>query len=159
MSKVLTAKANELFLLMEHMFDKGKTIWIIVSGRSMLPFLRQDLDMVELKRATYSDINVGDIVLILRENGEYVLHRVYKKVVDELYLLGDAQQCIEGPIRKDQIKAVVINIKRENRMISRDSYSLRVLIRLWTLFLPFRSKLLRIYGLLCKMSVNCSKNE
>ena len=150
MSNVITAKAKEVFLLMDLMFDKGKTVWIVVSGMSMFPFLREDLDRVELARTEFSKIKKGDIVLVQRLNGEFVLHRVYKKNYCNLYLVGDAQQWIEGPIFENQLKAVVVGIKRKNKVILSSNYFLKILVCLWIIVRPIRCKLLRIYTLLKK---------
>lgn len=145
MSKVITAKAKEVFKVMDHMFDNGQTVWIVVSGMSMFPFLREDIDMVELKRTEFSNIKRGDIVLVQRLNGEYVLHRVFKKNPCDLLLVGDAQQWLEGPILENQLKAVVVSIKRNNKVISCSNHILIFLSWLWINVRPFRYKILSIY--------------
>ena len=71
---------------------------------SMYPFLREDKDKVELAMTSFSCIKKGDVVLIKRESGEYVLHRVLKKSMDHFYIVGDAQQWIEGPLLPEQLK-------------------------------------------------------
>ena len=144
MSKILKAKAKDIFNIMEQLFDNGQSAWIVVSGMSMYPFLREDLDMVELTRARFPGIKKGDIVLIKRLNSEFVLHRVAKKNNSEFYIIGDAQQWLEGPVLENQLKAVVINVKRNNKVISCNSFLLKILVHLWFIVVPIRYKLIRV---------------
>lgn len=144
MNRVIKAKSKDVFDIMDYLFDNGKTLWIVISGMSMYPFLRESLDMVELKRAEISDIKKGDIVLIKRLTDEFVLHRVVRKNKSEFYIMGDAQQWLEGPISGKQLKAVVININRNNKVISCDSFLLKALVRLWFIVRPIRYKLIRV---------------
>ncbi|MBP1756393.1 MAG: peptidase [Firmicutes bacterium] len=150
MSKVITAKANDVFRIMDQIFDHEKTSWVVVTGMSMFPFLREDVDMVEMARTKFSNIKKGDIVLAQRQSGEYVMHRVYKKSAFDFFLLGDAQQWIEGPLFEDQLKAVVVSIKRDNRMISCNNYFLRLLSFFWMTVRPIRYKLFKVYAFIMK---------
>jgi len=145
MSKVITAKANEVFRIMDQIFDYEKTSWVVVTGMSMFPFLREDIDMVEMARTKLINIKKGDIVLVQRQNGEFVLHRVCKKNTCNIFLVGDAQQWIEGPIFEDQLKAVVVSIKRNNKVISCNNFFLKFLIFLWMTVRPIRYKLFKVY--------------
>jgi hypothetical protein len=142
--KVIEGKSYYIFSYMDRLFDQGKTAWVVVTGMSMYPFLRENLDMVELTRASFPSIKKGDIVLIQRLNGEFVLHRVMKKNPSNLYIIGDAQQWLEGPILENQLKAIVINIRRDNKMISCNNRLLNALVCLWFIARPIRNRLIQI---------------
>lgn len=144
MSRVIKGKSKDVFSIMEHSFDQGKTVWIVVTGMSMYPFLREDRDMVEVIRVSLSGIKRGDIVLIQRHDGEFVLHRVITKDPSSFYVIGDAQQWLEGPIVESQLKATVINIKRNYRMISCNNRFLKALVELWLILRPVRYMLIRV---------------
>ncbi len=145
MNRVIKAKAIEVFTIMERLFDYGKTVWVIVTGSSMYPFLREDNDMVELERTRLSKIKRGDIVLIQRLTGEYVLHRVIKKNRKDFYIVGDAQQWLEGPIQESQLKALVINIRRKNKVISCNNCIEKFFVHLWLIARPIRFKLIQMF--------------
>lgn len=154
MHTVLELKAKEVFALAEDVFSCGSSMWITVTGMSMYPFLREGKDQVELYPASYEQISYGDIVLIQRETGEFVLHRIIKKKSDCFYMVGDAQQWIEGPLRKNQLKAVVKKIKRQQRIINCNNPLLIVLVRIWILMLPFRYKLIKLNAKIKKLFSN-----
>ena len=144
MEKVIEGKSDYIFSYMDRLFDQGKTAWVVVTGMSMYPFLRENLDMVELTTAGFSSIKKGDIVLIQRLNGEFVLHRVIKKNPSNLYIIGDAQQWLEGPILENQLKAIVINIRKGNKIISCNNRLLKALVCLWFIARPIRNRLIQI---------------
>jgi len=77
--QVLKVKSSAIFPVITELLDSGQTARITVTGNSMYPFLRAGRDSVELSKASFQEINRGDIVLIKRTNGIYILHRVIKK--------------------------------------------------------------------------------
>jgi len=86
-----------------------------IRGDSMRPFLRSG-DFAFLK-ALDGPLRPGDIVLYRRENGEYVLHRIYKITSDgTLLMLGDAQLTGE-PISPDQVLGKAAFVTRAGQKI------------------------------------------
>lgn len=79
---------------------------LVVSGSSMTPFLRHHQDTVYLSRLT-RPVRKGDILLYRRDNGIYVLHRVWKTDRAGFTMVGDAQAEPEPGIRPDQVIAIV----------------------------------------------------
>lgn len=155
MKKVIEGKSDYIFSYMNRLFDQGKTAWVVVTGMSMYPFLRENLDMVELTRAGFSRIKKGDIVLIQRLNGEFVLHRVIKKNPSNLYIIGDAQQWLEGPILENQLMAIAINIRRDNKIVSCNNRLLKALVCLWFIARPIRNRLIQIIRYIGRMRIVC----
>jgi len=149
MCQVRKVKSSELFPVIKEILSEGRTAWITVTGNSMYPFLREDIDSVKLSAASLETIKKGDIVLIRRLTGEYILHRVIRKEDDCFYMVGDAQRWIEGPLNPDQLIAVVTEIKRENRQFTCSNLLWRFLVGIWIKILPFRNyfiKAIRVFS-------------
>ena len=88
------------------MIQEGRTnVPVPVKGVSMRPFLRTG-DYAYLIPLP-EKIRRGDILLFQRENGQYVLHRVYKLRRDgSVLMLGDSQLTPE-PVTPHQLRAKV----------------------------------------------------
>jgi len=125
------------------LLKEGKSVRIKPTGGSMIPFITGDRDMVEIKEVN-SVLKRGDIVLYRRVNGRYILHRIYKVSGDEYYMLGDSQNYVEGPIRKEQIVAqseiyYKDGVRKDNRKAS-----MRIKYTVWFWLRPFRRALIGI---------------
>ena len=55
--------------------DSGGEFTVYPKGTSMLPLIRQGRDSVTLAKPS-APLKRGDIAFYLRDNGQYVLHRV-----------------------------------------------------------------------------------
>lgn len=144
-------KANGLFPLVSDLLENGQDVRLPVTGDSMYPFLRDSIDSVEFAKGSFEDVSRGDIVLIQRTTGAYVMHRILLKKADCFYMVGDAQQWIEGPLYPDQIIAVVSAIWRKERRISCSNNWLRCLSKTWLLLRPFRYFILRCFRVLTRI--------
>jgi len=138
MREVKKIKSSEIFPLIKELLNDGRKAWITVTGMSMYPFLREDKDCVELSSACITSIKRGDIVLIKRVSGEYILHRVLYKKKEYFYIIGDAQQWIEGPLKPEQLIAVVTAVKRKNHQFTCQSKWWKLLVDLWLNIIPLR---------------------
>ncbi|HWP97017.1 MAG TPA: S24/S26 family peptidase [Syntrophomonadaceae bacterium] len=148
MGQVSKIKAVDLFPFISELIEGGKSARILVSGSSMTPFLRDQTDSVEFSKVSFTDIARGDIVLIQRVDGAYVMHRVYRKRRDCFYIIGDAQEWIEGPLNPDQLVALVTAIWRKDKRIPCSNLVWRLLCKLWLYLRPFRYFIFRVYGFL-----------
>ena len=100
----------------EPLLKAGACIQIHPQGYSMYPFIDPRRDEVVLAGIEDgSALRRGDVVLYRRENGMLVLHRIYKIGQDGLYLLGDHQTAIEGPVRREQGKGTTTGIGTADR--------------------------------------------
>ncbi|MDR1564521.1 MAG: nucleotidyltransferase family protein [Oscillospiraceae bacterium] len=93
--------------------EEGTQAKLPIFGGSMQPFLKSGRDYVLLEKPA-TPLKKGDVVLYHRENGAYILHRILQ--IDKknmLYICGDAQGFLEGPIKPKQIiaRAVSFEIK------------------------------------------------
>ena len=109
---------KDIFPLIEEGIKSGGKYRFYPRGTSMLPLIREGKDSVVFTEV--GEIKKYDIILYQRDNGDYVMHRVVG-VNGEVYdLCGDNQHNIEHGIRKDQVKAVVSGVYRDNEFISSD---------------------------------------
>ena len=142
-------KAEGLFTVVREVLDRGSGAKIAVTGMSMYPFLREGIDSVELSKSAFADIRVGDITVILRDNGQFIMHRVMKKEKDCFYIAGDAQWWLEGPLNSTQLVAVVRAVWRNDKRIDCSDKAWKLMSRIWMSSRPFRQGimlLIKIYG-------------
>lgn len=142
--QVIKVKSNTIFPVIVDLLNSGQTARITVTGNSMNPFLKANRDSVELSKTSFQEIRRGDIVLIKRTNGIYVLHRVYKKTEDSFSMVGDAQQWIEGPLYPDQLVAKVISVRRKNKEIPCTNIVWVLLSWIWLRLRVFRYKIFKV---------------
>ena len=109
---------KELAPLIIEVVEKGGSFRLYPRGVSMLPLLREGIDSVNLGAA--DTVKKGDIVFYLRENGEYVLHRVIGERKDGFLLCGDAQTLVECGIRREQIFAKAVGLWRGDEYVEAD---------------------------------------
>ena len=123
----------------EPLLKAGACIQIYPQGYSMYPFIDPRRDEVVLAGIEEgSALRRGDVVLYRRENGMLVLHRIYKIGQDGLYLLGDHQTAIEGPVRREQVKGKMTGRVRDGRYMDVGNPGYRMLSVVWLWLRPAR---------------------
>lgn len=140
MREIIKVKALNIFPLISELLENGQTTKITVSGNSMYPFLRNSIDSVELTKGSFKRLSRGDIVIIQRSDGSYIMHRIYNRKTDYFFVVGDAQQRLEGPLYQTQLVAVVTAIWRKDKRISCSSNRLRLLSAFWLYLHPLGIK-------------------
>lgn len=122
-----------------------KSVSVPVAGSSMVPFLiHGDTVFLELPD---TPIKRGDIVLYTRNNGRYVLHRVYKVNKDGSFLMvGDAQVLLEYLPGRDQIHARVTEAKHRGKILTPKNLRWWAYRHIWLWLRPFRPALMRLRG-------------
>ena len=83
------------------LLGEGREVVITPKGRSMLPFIRGEVDHIKLRQP--DSLRVGDIVLACFES-RYVLHRIVAINGDEITLMGDGN--LKGTEQGDRSKVV-----------------------------------------------------
>ena len=130
--------------------SSGAVFPLVVTGSSMMPFLKGGRDIVRLHKT--DRFYRGQIVFFRRRNGEFVLHRIRRICPDGMLLVnGDAQKWCEY-IHRDQVLAEVISISRNQRDIYPNSMLSRVLRTLWYPTRVLRPFIWRTYGFLRKLT-------
>lgn len=120
---------------------------LVVTGGSMTPFLVHERDVVYLSKIERSPKR-GDIVLYRRDNGAYVLHRVFRTDGDFYTMLGDAQTCPEYGVRPDQIRAVVTAACRKGKLIQKGCLWWDFFERVWIRIVPLRPAVRKSYDII-----------
>ena len=121
---------SEVYDVMMEMLNNGGTVNFNPRGTSMLPTLHNDGDRVVLKK--FNSLKKYDLQLYLRDNGQFVLHRVHNINADGTFnMCGDNQWNLEKGIRPDQIIGTVISIQRSGKIIKVSNPLYRIYVVLW----------------------------
>lgn len=128
---------------------EGRTrVPVPVKGFSMRPYLR-DGDTVYLDPLR-QPVRKGDVVLFLRENGQYVLHRVLRCLPDGSYLmLGDSQLTPE-PVKACQLRATVSRVRCGEQELLPGSPRWWFYEKPWRWLAPVRRQIYQLHGMLRK---------
>lgn len=97
-------KVEELVPLMEDAFQENRTFTMPIKGTSMQPLWHTGT-LVELSPIEH--VTLKDILFYRREDGSYVLHRLWKIKDGFYYMIGDHQLILEK-INPQQCFAKVI---------------------------------------------------
>ena len=129
-SKVaLETSMESLMPLFMEQFAAGGSVTFSPRGVSMLPMLRQGVDMVKLSPLP-GELKKYDLPLYRYPNGKYVLHRIVSVGADGYRCMGDNTYFYED-VKPEYLIAVVTAFKRGNRWISVDAWHYRLYCRLW----------------------------
>lgn len=131
--------------VLKELVEEGKAVSITVVGSSMSPFLIHRRDRVFFEKPD-RPLRRGDIVFFQRRNGRYVMHRIWKIKKDGLYIVGDAQTEIEGPISREQIFARITQCERNGRMIGAGDFCWEFFEKIWIRIVPARPLIWKCYG-------------
>lgn len=117
----------------EEIVAEGGEVPVKLSGRSMEPFLVDGRDSVFFSALPNRKIRVGDVLLFRRENGVYVVHRVYSTRGGTLTFVGDSQTKLEPGIGYNQLTAYVKKAVRKGKTIKTDGIW-KIVFTLWMKF-------------------------
>jgi hypothetical protein len=127
----------------------GAKIPLVVTGSSMMPFLRHKKDTVWLIRP--EKLRRGQILFFRRRDGSLILHRIRRIFSDGTMLVnGDAQNWCEK-VWPEQAAAVVCAVTRNGKTRNADNILWKIRDLLWYPTRPVRPALFRIYGGLRKL--------
>lgn len=113
--------------------DSGGEFTIFPKGTSMLPLIVQGRDSVTLVKRE-GDLRKGDIAFYLRDNGQYVLHRVIKAKKGQYIMCGDNQLSPETGIENRHIIGIVRLINRSGKTLTDHTFSYRLYRFVWRSF-------------------------
>lgn len=122
---------------------------ITLGGVSMQPLIRKDRDVVTIL-PLQEEPKVGDIVLFRREDGAYVVHRVYRAEGEQIVTLGDNCENPDPPLKREQVLGKVVKIRRGKRIIDPDSLSQQRKGKRRMKYLPVRRKIMHYKWVLKK---------
>ncbi|MBQ6569247.1 MAG: S24/S26 family peptidase [Clostridia bacterium] len=135
---------NSVFLpILKGIIEEGNDVSLTVSGGSMVPFVVSGRDTVVLSPIN-GDLKKGDVAFFQRNNGQYVLHRIYKVKPDGFYFLGDSQTFVEGPIERNQIFALCTSVCRKGKWKKPGSFYWFFFKHIWIHTRPARRRILKL---------------
>ena len=147
--KVKVIDPQELIPPLLKLLEDTPTVPLLISGSSMSPFLVHGRDTVYLSKITYPPRR-GDMILYRRDNGKFVLHRVYE-TGDTYTMVGDAQTLLERGIRPDQLLARVTSVCRKGKMLQKGSFWWDFFEKTWIRMLDLRPAARSAYSDLKKL--------
>ena len=122
----------------EKLLEDGKIIQIKPQGYSMYLLLLPGRDEVQIEKTDITKAKRGDVLLYRRQEGILVLHRVYRRTKDGLYMVGDNQTEIEGPLALCQVRGKMIAVIRNGKSFSTGNPLYVIFSRIWLILRPFR---------------------
>lgn len=128
----------------EKLLEEGNIIQIKPQGYSMYPLFLPGRDAVQIEKADITKVKRGDVLLYRRKEGILVLHRVYRRKKDGLYMVGDNQTEIEGPLALSQVRGKMIAVKRNGKSFSTANPFYVIFSRIWLILRPFRPVISKI---------------
>ena len=142
--------ANDAYIpVLKELIEEGKEVSMMISGSSMNPFLIHHRDYILMKKPE-DQLKKGDMVFFQRVDGTYVMHRIHH--IDQegkLFIIGDAQNEMEGPIDQGQVFAIITKVQRNGKWIKPGDFWWEFFEHIWLHLIPFRRMLMRLYSL-CK---------
>ena len=146
---------DELAKILQLQMDTAGSAQLTVTGSSMLPMLHHGKDTVTLSPICQTP-GKGTLPLYLRDNGEYVLHRILRPVSEGFLCCGDNQWQAEI-IRADQLVAQVTGFTRNQKEYLTTHWGYRLYVWLWVGLYPMRRYILAIRRRLGKLRAYCKK--
>ncbi len=140
---------KELFPLIEEGIKNGGEYRFYPKGISMLPLIRQGKDSVVL--TNIRDIKKYSIVLYVRDDGAYVLHRVVAVKNGKYDMCGDNQCFIEKGIRPDQVRATVAGFYRGEEYVALDNAKYMKYVKRRVASIPIRYLAARFKSVILKI--------
>ncbi len=141
---------NELIYLMDEAFTNGLKFELPVNGTSMLPLLHTG-DFVLLEDIKVAKLKKRDVVLYQRTNGQYVLHRIYKKRGETCTMLGD-NQLRKELINEKLIVAKMVEYSHNQQKVTTKDIKYRLYSFIWCIY-PLRYIILKVKWKLLKRNI------
>lgn len=129
--------------------NQGKEVRLIVSGSSMSPFLIHERDSILFSKPD-STLKRGDMVFYQRENGQFVMHRILHVKPEGLFIIGDAQVEIEGPVNPSCVFARITKVNRKGKWIGPGQFWWWFFSTIWLGIIPLRPYIMKGFNILNK---------
>lgn len=127
------------------LLEEAESVPLVISGGSMVPFLVHGRDLVYLSKVT-APLKRGDMILYRRDNGRYILHRIWRIEKESFTMVGDAQTVLEPGIRPDQVLARVTAVRRKGKLLRSGSFWWEFFEKVWIRIVPLRRSLMSAYS-------------
>lgn len=131
----------------EQLLKEGNCIQIKPQGYSMYPVLVPGRDEAVIEPLKGKKLKRGDVALYRRREEEstgiLVLHRVWKVTSEGIYMVGDNQKEVEGPLEPEQFIGIMAGMYRKGKYISCSNLGYRFLTGVWLWLRPVRMVIAR----------------
>ena len=135
--------------MLRELVHDGKEVSMLITGSSMSPFLLTHKDTICFK-SPWRPLRRGDMVFYERLSGQFVMHRIYKVRNEGLYIVGDAQHEIEGPVDPDQVFGLVTKVNRRGKWIGPNDFWWKFYEHIWIRLVSLRPVIFRLYRFLTR---------
>ncbi len=125
----------------ENEIERKGYIAYTVKGDSMMPLIRENQDIVVIKKAV-EPLKKYDAVLFKRPSGEYVLHRIVKCCGMGLYRIAGDNRSFSETVPQEWIIGRLCEVIKDDRHITSDSKEYKAYVRKVPLH-RFKLKLIR----------------
>lgn len=128
------------------MIAEGREVRLNPTGYSMYPFLASKRDEAVLVKVP-EKLKRGDICVFRREGGKYVIHRIHH--IDKnggIYMVGDAQSRLEGPLDRSQMLAYARALVRKGKEVPCDDKWYCFKWNCWMLLRPVRPLIIGLFN-------------
>ena len=126
----------------EEELERTGTLVFTNKGKSMLPLLRQNRDLMVIEKKGPGRCKKYDAVLFKR-GGRYVMHRILQVREQDYYIVGD--NCRKGEyVRDEQILGILKQVVRDGRTIDVGDPAYQRYVHLWCDLFPLRAGLFLI---------------
>lgn len=128
----------------EQLLAEGKILQLKPQGYSMYPLFMPGRDEARIAPIGDHKLRRGDVVLYRRDQSILVLHRIVRKNVSGIYMVGDNQAEIEGPLREDQMRGILIGFVRNGKYTPVENLRYRMYASVWLALRPLRPPISKI---------------
>lgn len=137
---------NDVYLpVLKDLVNEGHSVPLLVSGSSMAPFLVHLRDTIIISKPK-QPFKRGDMVFYIRDSGQYVMHRIHHiNKQGDLFIIGDAQTEIEGPIHPSQVFGIIKKVIRKGKTLEEGNLCWFFFQYIWIHIIPIRLIVLKIY--------------
>lgn len=140
-----TLNSDAYLSTLRDLVNEGKDVRLLISGSSMSPFLVHERDSIIFSKPN-RELKRGDMVFYQRGNGQFVMHRILRIKPEGLYLIGDAQKEIEGPINPSQVFGLIKKVNRKGKWIEPGCFWWWFFEYVWLKIIPFRKIIMKIFN-------------
>ena len=128
----------------------GKDVSVTVTGSSMAPFLAHLRDSIIVSPPP-RQFHRGDMVFFQRQDSSYVMHRIHHLKEGMLYLVGDNQTEIEGPIDPEQVFGIVRKVIRNGKLLQKGDFWWDFFEKAWIRIVPLRPAAVKAVSIVYKL--------
>ena len=121
----------------EEVLEKDGVLVYTNVGYSMMPLLRQNKDLIEIRRKGPSRCKKYDVVFYRRGN-RHILHRILRVLPEGYIIAGDHNTQVETDIRDQDILGVMTRVIRNGKTIHPDDFLYQIYVHLWCDVYPVR---------------------